>query len=271
MRLVRQDALAFLRALPDDYADLVITSPPYNQCRDTKSYGLRARRRNDGWLTKWREQGYVDDMPEGRYRRWLRTIVSECLRVSRNMVVVNHKVRGMNTCSCHPMTLFHSFRRYFWREVIWDRMGSISLNSAGHATSHEGCYAFRVGRGHWKQSEARKLTVWHIRDDEEREEREQGDVWQLSPARTVEHVCPWPLEIPLRFIRAYCPPGGMVVDPFAGRGTAAWAAIHLRRRFAGSEFVPETFDRACRLTQAEYERTEPEMFAESHQLRLAAR
>lgn len=252
IRLYQQDAAEFLAALGDKSCDLILFSPPYNQKRDTKSYGLRARRSADSWLGKWRDKGYADDMPEREYQKWLLGIVRECLRVSSGMVVVNHKVRGSDTKSLHPMTLLHPVREYFWREVIWDRMGSVSMNSRGHSTSHESFYCFRAGQHHWSQAESRRLTVWHVRDEE--------DVWQLSPERTSDHVCPWPVTIPERFIRAYCPKGGLVCDPFSGRGTTAWACIRTERRFIGSELVRHTFDTACKLTQAEYERNEPAMF-----------
>lgn len=258
--LARQDALEFLRGLPDQCASLIVTSPPFNQKRDTKSYGYRARRRDDAWLRKWKNDGYVDDMPEAKYQAWLRKIMGECLRVAR-MTVINHKVRGADTCSIHPITMFHPFRKQFWREVVWDRMGSVSMNSRGHATSHELFLAYRSGDSHWNQQEARRMTVWQIRDD-------ASDVWQLSPERTAEHVCPWPVSIPERFIRAYSPRGGLVVDPFAGRGTTAWACLRTERRFIGCELAPDTFQRACRLTQAEWERNEPEI--ERRQLELCA-
>ncbi|MDE2101994.1 MAG: site-specific DNA-methyltransferase [Patescibacteria group bacterium] len=260
IRLVRQDALQFLRSLPSGEADLCLFSPPYNQRRDTKSYGYRARRRDDAWLRKWRRDGYVDDMPEGKYQAWIRAIVAECLRVAA-MTVINHKVRGADRFSIHPVTMLHPFRRHFWREVVWDRMGSVSMNSRGHATSHELFLAYRSGRSHWNQREARRMTVWQIRDDAD-------DVWQLSAERTTDHVCAWPVEIPLRFVRAYSPRGGLVVDPFAGRGTTAWACLRTERRFIGSELMPETFRRACKLTQAEWERNEPEI--ERRQLELVA-
>lgn len=253
--------MEFLAGLPDKSAALTIFSPPYNQKRDTKSYGFRARRGRDAWLGKWRDKGYADDLPESAYQRWLRGIMRECFRVTEGMVVVNHKVRGFDSCSIHPMTILHPFRRQFWREVIWDRMGSVSMNSRGHATSHESFLCFRSGRVQWNQREARKLTVWHIHDDAD-------DVWQLSPERTDDHVCPWPVEIPLRFVRAYAPRGALVVDPFAGRGTTSWACIRTERRFVGCELVASTFDKACRLTQAEWERNEPEI--ERAQLRLLA-
>ena len=38
-----------------------------------------------------------------------------------------------------------------------------------------------------------------------------------------------------RLIERYCPPDGLVVDPFAGTGTFGWAALQSGRRFIGCE------------------------------------
>jgi DNA modification methylase len=42
-----------------------------------------------------------------------------------------------------------------------------------------------------------------------------------------------------RCILAGCPPGGLVLDPFAGAGTTGVAAVTQRRRFIGIELNPE--------------------------------
>lgn len=61
-----------------------------------------------------------------------------------------------------------------------------------------------------------------------------GDLWSLSTARS-QHLAAFPetlCEIP---IKAGCPLGGIVLDPFMGSGTAAVVAKRLGRRFLGFE------------------------------------
>jgi len=64
--------------------------------------------------------------------------------------------------------------------------------------------------------------------------RNPGDVWSV-PTRPYRgpHFAAYPIEIPLRCIRAGCKPGGMVLDPFCGAGTTGLAALALGRRFTG--------------------------------------
>lgn len=66
------------------------------------------------------------------------------------------------------------------------------------------------------------------------------DVWQIS--RPPNHSETWvgyptqkPVEVMQRAIAAACPPGGLVMDCFAGSGSTLVAAAQLGRRFLGIE------------------------------------
>lgn len=67
-----------------------------------------------------------------------------------------------------------------------------------------------------------------------------SDVWDIPhvkashPEKTL-HPCQFPIGLALRLIRSLCPPGGVVLDPFAGSGTTGAAAILDGRRFVGAE------------------------------------
>ncbi len=70
------------------------------------------------------------------------------------------------------------------------------------------------------------------------------DLWSVSrlhrehPERA-DHPTQKPLEIIERMIKASCPPGGVVLDPFMGSGTTAIAARGLGRQYTGFELNPE--------------------------------
>lgn len=50
-----------------------------------------------------------------------------------------------------------------------------------------------------------------------------------------ENEAPFPEKIPDFFIRSFCPPNGVVYDPFSGSGTTAACAVKLGRRFIASD------------------------------------
>jgi site-specific DNA-methyltransferase (adenine-specific) len=66
------------------------------------------------------------------------------------------------------------------------------------------------------------------------------DLWSVSRlhrehAERVDHPTQKPLEIIERMLKASCPAGGVVLDPFMGSGTTALAARKLGRHFVGFE------------------------------------
>jgi DNA modification methylase len=69
--------------------------------------------------------------------------------------------------------------------------------------------------------------------------RNPGDVWSI-PTRPYRgpHFAAFPIDVPIRCIKAGCKPGGMVLDPFCGTGTTGLAALDLGRRFTGIELNP---------------------------------
>jgi DNA methylase len=49
------------------------------------------------------------------------------------------------------------------------------------------------------------------------------------------HPARWPFKLAEDIVRCFCPPDGLVVDPFVGAGTTAAAAIAHGRRFVGGD------------------------------------
>ena len=55
----------------------------------------------------------------------------------------------------------------------------------------------------------------------------------------VEHYAMFPIELPLKIISAFCPPDGVILDPFGGSGTTGIAAKQLECNFILIELNPE--------------------------------
>jgi hypothetical protein len=75
--------------------------------------------------------------------------------------------------------------------------------------------------------------------------RNPGDVWSI-PTRPypAAHFAVFPIDIPLRCIKAGCRPGGTVLDPFSGSGTTGAAARELSRKYVGIDLNPAYHDLA---------------------------
>jgi DNA modification methylase len=69
-----------------------------------------------------------------------------------------------------------------------------------------------------------------------------GDVWDILPEDTQgreAHFAPFPADLCRLPILATCPPGGMLLDPFCGTGTAPLVAAGLGRRAIGIDVAEE--------------------------------
>lgn len=218
--LYHGDCAAVLARLGNRRIDITLTSPPYNQLSGN-SYGS-GMHGESGWCANVRELGYADERPEREYQGWLAGIVERCLFLSRGLVWVNHKLRFRARRGIHPVR-FLPFALH--QEIIWSRDGSIQLNNRRFALSHEALYAFGAPH-YWHQPSTSQLTVWSIPHTRERN----------------GHPCPFPVELAARVIVASCPPGGVVLDPFAGVATTAIAALESGRR----AILIESEKRFCR-------------------------
>lgn len=66
-------------------------------------------------------------------------------------------------------------------------------------------------------------SVWETRTG-------AGEMGKPPADLAAPHYAPFPLQWPYRIIRAWCPEGGTVLDPFGGTGTTVVAARLLRRQ-----------------------------------------
>jgi len=73
--------------------------------------------------------------------------------------------------------------------------------------------------------------------------RNPGDVWSINlQPLPLPHFAPFPEELVERCLKLGCPPGGVVLDPFAGSGTVGKVARQMGRKAILIEIVEEYVD-----------------------------
>ena len=220
-KIYQGDCLEIMKTWPDKCVDITITSPPYNTLFGIRNSGLH---KNNAWVKK-AQKGYsldadhnTEGMDEDKYQKFINSVVSECLRISKGLVWINHKIRYRKKQGIHPLR-FLNFPIYC--EIIWARDGSLAMNNKRFALSHEYIYGF--GTPHfWDDALNTKMTVWHVH----------------SPPQGFDHPCPYPEALISPLIVSSCPENGIVFDPFIGTGTTAIAAVKRNRSFVGIEIMP---------------------------------
>lgn len=70
--------------------------------------------------------------------------------------------------------------------------------------------------------------------------RNRRSVWTLATLPTPEaHFATFPIELPELCLKAGCPEGGTVLDPFSGAGTTGLACLKNGRQYIGCELNPK--------------------------------
>lgn len=224
----RAEALAELARLPDACIDAVITDPPYS------SGGLtRGDRMNDAASKYERSDvavhrsNFDGDNRDGRgFAYWCALWMAECLRVAKPGA---------------PICVFTDWRQlpattdsmqaggWVWRGIVpWDKTEAVRPQMGRFRAQAE----YVVWGSAGPMSDGLEVGVL---PGVLREKVQQADKHHLTGKPTAL----------MQAIVRICPPGGLILDPFAGSGTTGVAALLEGRRFLGVEMNPGYFDVAA--------------------------
>ena len=235
-RVFCEDALAGMARIPDKSIDLILTDPPYNLGKD---YGNTS------------DQQSVED-----YLAWTETWIDAALPKLKD----NGSLYIFLTWRFAPEIFVMLKRRMtMMNEIIWDRrVPSMGGSTRSFSSVHDTIGFFVKRKDYYFDLDAVRIPY----DAATKKARSRSifvgakwlevgynpkDLWSVSRlhrehAERVDHPTQKPLEIIERMLKASCPPGGVVLDPFRGSGTTALAARRLGRRFTGFELNPAYCD-----------------------------
>jgi site-specific DNA-methyltransferase (adenine-specific) len=202
------DALTGMRDLPDEFVDLVVTSPPYNMGLVPGGNGRGMYRPGANTKGGRFRDGYGsrgDAMEQGDYDAWQRECLAEMWRVARLAVYYNHRPRVEHGVLRWPLGL--NFGIPLRQVIIWDRGTGIDVNLRAYCTRQEHIYLF--AKPDFKLVDTAASG--------------QGDVWRLGmDYAEKEHPAPFPVSLPAKIIATTG--AESVLDPFLGSGTTLRAA-----------------------------------------------
>jgi DNA modification methylase len=247
------DALEVLRTLPDEFVDLIVTSPPYADKRKNTYGGIH---------------------PE-RYVQWFLPITLELKRVLKQSgtFILNIK-EGVSEGEreTYVLELILELRKQGWlwtEEYIWHKRNSYPGKWPNRfRDGWEHCFQFNKHRkfsmyqenvmvpmGDWAKSRLRHLSITDKRRDESkvgsgfgknisnwlgRKMAYPNNVLHLATeSGNKNHSAAFPSALPKWFVKLFTKAGDVVLDPFLGSGTSALAAKQLGRRYIGIEVLKE--------------------------------
>jgi len=224
-----------MASLPDESIDLIIADPPYNLGKD---YGNDSDRKPPTSFLNWTEA-------------WLSLAITK-LKPSGSLYI-------FTTWRFSPeIFLFLKSKMLMINEIIWDRKvpsmgGTVRRYTSVHDTigffAKTSQYFFNVDAvripydSKTKKARSRSIFVG-------KKWLEIGynpkDVWSVSRLHRIHterenHPTQKPIEIIQRMVKASCPPGGVVLDPFAGSGTTVAACLLNLRHYVAYEINPDYY------------------------------
>ncbi len=246
-KIIQGDCQEVLKDFPDDYFDLIFTSPPYADQRQ-RSYG-----------------GVKPD----EYVSWFLPKSEQFLRVLKptGTFILNIKERVVNgERHTYVIELILKMREqgWFWtEEFIWHKKNSypgkwpnrfrdnwerlLQFNKQKQFKMYQ--EAVMVPIGEWARERLANLSETDLVRDESRVGSGFGKrvanwlgrdkvyptnvIYLATECSNKNHSAAFPIDLPQWFIKLFTQPGDIVLDPFIGSGTTAVAAIQLGRNYLG--------------------------------------
>jgi site-specific DNA-methyltransferase (adenine-specific) len=219
--------------IPDSSVHLMITSPPYNVGKE-----------------------YDDDLTLDEYLALLTSVFAQ---VHKKLVTGGRACINVANIGRKPYIPIHAMiieimldLGFLMRgEIIWDKSasggGSCAWGSWMSASNpvlrdyHEYILVFSKDSYSKNKNQVKKDTI--ERDDFIEWTR---SVWTFPAvnAKNIGHPAPFPVELPHRLINLYSYEGDVILDPFAGSGTTAIAAIKNNRKYICYDVKKEYVDLA---------------------------
>ena len=219
-----RDGVEVLAALADGSVDLVVADPPYGLGKD---YGNPS-----------------DHMALAEYLTW----IDGWAGVAQQKLKSSGLLYVFQTWRRSPEVFALLKRRFTMiNEIIWDRkVPSMGGSTRRFSSVHDNIGVFARSNRHYFDLDAVRIPY----DAATKKARSRSlfvgskwlelgynpkDVWSISRLHALyrerlPHPTQKPRELIERIVLSSCPPGGLVVDPFAGTGTTAEVcARHLRR------------------------------------------
>lgn len=268
------DSAVWLPRLPRSCVDLFFTSPPY---ADARSYSRIHPDRYVEWF-----------LPFARAMHEATTETGSLVLNIKNRVAQTGPLRGQRHPYVYQLVLALQHMGWRWLETyIWAKPNAVP-GRYGPRTKDAFEYVYHFARGarpsfnldairvpyrtSAAEIERRKLDTNGRRNTNAGFGRDRTGTYVHSGADPgnvvtvpqtynqhygVAHTAAMPEGLASFFIRAVCPPDGVVIDPFAGGGTTTVVARRLGRRAGGIELHQEFVMEARRRINADEAQDEP--------------
>jgi site-specific DNA-methyltransferase (adenine-specific) len=212
------DCLPYLRSLPDQSIDLLVTDPPY--CSGGSSARTRAQDPKEKYAVQRADVPSFegDTLDQRAFLTWCGLWLAEAKRLLKPGAAI---VCFIDWRQYPTLSDAIQIAGFIWRgAAAWDK----TEGRARPAPIRAQCEYLLWGTKGEKSEHLKKTCV-------------PGAFRQMLPSDERKHLTPKPISV-LRQLVQLAPSGGVVLDPFTGGGSTGLAALQEGRSFVGCELSP---------------------------------
>lgn len=237
------DAVEVLKKIPSNSVDLVVTSPPYDDIRTYNGFSLNLpavgkelnRILKDGGIAAMVIQDSTRNF--GKTLTSFKTIIDWCDNAGFKLfeTVIYRKYGTEGAWWTKRFRVDHEYMPIFLKG---ERPAYFDKEPLKVPSKHGG--KTMTGSGNRRTDGTTTKTITR----EINGMKCRGTVWDYlnagdkNPLKR-KHPATFPDKIPTDFIQCFCPPRGVVLDPFIGCGSTAVAAKQLGRNYIGIDISKE--------------------------------
>jgi len=242
--ILHGDSVEMLKTLPDNSIDLVVTSPPYDSVRDYKGgYTFDLHATGEQIKRVLKEGGMAVVVIQDQTKNFAKSVTSfrtivdwvdnVGLRLFETVIYRKHGTEG--AWWKYRFRVDHEYMPIFLKG---DRPQYFDKEPLKIPSKHGG--KVMTGSGNRKTDGTTTKTVTRPINPT----KCRGTVWDYLMAGDKDplkrkHPAVFPDKIPYDFIQCFCPPDGVVLDPFGGCGSTAVAAKQLGRNYIVIDIAKE--------------------------------
>ena len=227
--IYNEDCLATMARMPDNFVDLVFTSPPYNMNLRIRNGKYCSRQIVKEFSTKY--TGFDDNLPIDDFYRLHSKILDELLRVSK---IVFYNIQIVTGSKLAFFKMIGDKADKLKDIIIWDKThGQPAMQASVLNRRTELILVFEK-----ENAMSRKFSQATF------ERGTLADIWQISRGKKVNknHGATFPIELANKVVSNFSAAGNIIYDPFTGSGTTALAAKMHNCNYIGSEISKEYYD-----------------------------
>jgi site-specific DNA-methyltransferase (adenine-specific)/modification methylase len=221
-----ENNLETMARMPNNFIDIVITSPPYNMNLRIRNGSYCSRQIVKEFSTKYKD--FNDNIPIDEFYELHSKIIRELLRVSE---IIFYNIQIVTGSKRAFFKIIGEFSEQLKDIVIWDKGASQPAMCSGVLNRQSELILIfdkknAISRK-FKKSNFKRGTL--------------GDIWNISRGKKIDksHGAVFPEKLVSTILENFSDEGDIVYDPFMGLGTTAVVCKKLNRNYIGSEISLE--------------------------------